>query len=180
MIRKATIDDAPRIAEIHVTSWKATYRGIVPDDYLETLDVNRRKEVWRELCSNERSPVYVAGHADRILGFCHISASRDSNCEGSAEITSIYVDPSNLRRGWGRQLFSAACSFATGQGFGDVTLWVLAENTNARRFYRAMGFFPDGATKTQDRPGFQLNEIRYRRVLTGDTRGWMAVSGSVS
>lgn len=166
MIRQATINDAPRIAEIHVDSWRVTYRGIVPDDYLAALDVNKREEAWKERSSNESAPVYVACNADRIIGFCHISASRDTGTEGTSEITSIYIDPANLRNGYGRELFSAAFTFAIRQGYRDVTLWVLIENKVARQFYQAMGFFPDGATKTEDRPGFQFNEIRYRRELT--------------
>jgi hypothetical protein len=36
-IREAQIDDAVALAGIHVDSWRTTYAGIVPDDYLASL-----------------------------------------------------------------------------------------------------------------------------------------------
>lgn len=165
MIRQATIEDAPRIAEIHVDSWRSTYRGIVPDDFLAALDVKKREEAWKKLCSNERSPVYVACHANRIIGFCHVSASGDRDAEATAEINSIYMDPAHIRHGYGSKLLAAALSFALEQGCTVVTLWVLNENTIAKEFYRVMGFQPDGATKTEGRQ-FKFNEVRYRINLS--------------
>ena len=162
MIRQATIHDAPRIAEIHVASWRATYRGLVPDMWLASLSVSEREVVWKEFCSNEGGPVYVACDGEQIFGFCHIAASRDLAAERTAEITSIYIDPGSLRNGHGRLLFSEALSYACTQGFREVTLWVLMENQVARQFYEAMGLHPDGATKTEGR----LSEVRYRGDLT--------------
>jgi len=162
MIRQATIEDAPRIAEIHVASWRATYRGIVPDSWLASLSVREREVIWKEFCSNEGAPVYVACEGEHIVGFCHIAASRDPCAERTAEITSIYIDPGSLRNGHGRLLLSEALSFACTQGFREVTLWVLMENRVARQFYEAMGLHPDGATKTEGR--LRLNEVRYRET----------------
>jgi hypothetical protein len=50
-------------------------------------------------------------------------------------------------------------------GYGQVTLWVLASNARARRFYEAAGLRPDGAVKVDDSRGFALSEVRYRRSL---------------
>jgi RimJ/RimL family protein N-acetyltransferase len=43
-------------------------------------------------------------------------------------------------------------------------LWVLRDNTRARRFYERAGFAPDGATDVLDRLG-GVTEVRYRRAL---------------
>jgi RimJ/RimL family protein N-acetyltransferase len=50
-------------------------------------------------------------------------------------------------------------------GFREVTLWVLEGNDRARRFYERWRFEPDGSTKTDERFGFPISEIRYRRSL---------------
>ena len=45
--RPATIDDARVIAQVHVDTWRTTYAGIVPDDYLRDLSYERRERQWQ-------------------------------------------------------------------------------------------------------------------------------------
>ena len=49
MIRPATVDDAAAVAHVHVSSWRSTYRGLMPDAVLDSLSVERRAEFWREV-----------------------------------------------------------------------------------------------------------------------------------
>jgi hypothetical protein len=44
LIRRAEPRDAAGIAHVHVASWRTTYRGIVPDSYLDALDEPERAE----------------------------------------------------------------------------------------------------------------------------------------
>lgn len=161
MIRAATIDDALRIAEIQVASWRAIYQGLIPKSYLRALNVERREELWRKLAGNPLSPLLLACEGPRVIGFCHVCATRDDDVKNAAEITSIYLDPQDWQRGHGRALCNAALRFARKRGFECVTLWVLVGNTSAQSFYEAMGFRPDGASKREDTGDFTLNEIRY-------------------
>ena len=46
-IRPATSGDAPGIARVQVLTWQQTYRGILPDPFLDGLDVERSAESWR-------------------------------------------------------------------------------------------------------------------------------------
>lgn len=51
------------------------------------------------------------------------------------------------------------------RGFDAVTLWVLEDNWDARRFYEKYGFQLDGGTRRY--PRTQVPEVRYRfRLLT--------------
>ncbi len=45
-VRIATSSDAPKIAHIHVETWRAAYRGQIPDAVLDGLDVERRTVFW--------------------------------------------------------------------------------------------------------------------------------------
>jgi len=45
-----------------------------------------------------------------------------------------------------------------------VVLWVLRDNSRARRFYERAGFAPDGVTDVLERLG-GVTEVRYRRAL---------------
>jgi RimJ/RimL family protein N-acetyltransferase len=60
---------------------------------------------------------------------------------------------------------TAALGLPTELGYLQVTLWVLDGNARARRFYEAAGFHPDGAVEEDDRSGFALREVRYRKEL---------------
>jgi hypothetical protein len=47
VIRVAQLGDAERIGAIQVRAWQATYRGVMPDAYLDELDVDDRAAYWR-------------------------------------------------------------------------------------------------------------------------------------
>ena len=46
----------------------------------------------------------------------------------------------------------------------DVSLCVLAENVRARRFYRRLGFSPDGCDGVDTMGGVDVAEVRYLRA----------------
>ncbi|GGT26686.1 GNAT family N-acetyltransferase [Nonomuraea spiralis] len=45
-IRQATSADAGAIAEVHVRSWQAAYRGLVPQDHLDGMNAAARRPAW--------------------------------------------------------------------------------------------------------------------------------------
>lgn len=49
LIRPARMADADAIARVHVDSWRTTYPGIVPDDYLATMSYEQRSGVWQRI-----------------------------------------------------------------------------------------------------------------------------------
>lgn len=46
-IRPALDSDARTIAQVHVNSWRAAYRGIFTDEYLAALSIDEREQMWR-------------------------------------------------------------------------------------------------------------------------------------
>ena len=72
-------------------------------------------------------------------------------------------DPVTL--GVGGELMSAALSSLRSAGFTTATLWVLADNDRAIRFYERAGWRADGAEQSADIMGVQLSEIRYTTKL---------------
>jgi ribosomal protein S18 acetylase RimI-like enzyme len=164
-VRIATASDAPRIAKIHVETWRAAYRGQIPDSILNALDVERRTVFWRERIAQERGSVLVAEEGGSVTGFCDLIPSRDKDADPGtvAEIAAIYILPQHWRKGAGRALCQSALAEARKRGCQAVTLWVLASNGAARRFYEAMDFSLDGATKTEwTTDGSELHEVRFR------------------
>jgi hypothetical protein len=45
-VRRAELRDAAGIAAVHVASWQEAYRGLLPQEYLESLSVRDRIETW--------------------------------------------------------------------------------------------------------------------------------------
>jgi len=45
-IRKANIDDIRVISKIYVDTWKTTYNGLVPDNFLNELSYEEAENKW--------------------------------------------------------------------------------------------------------------------------------------
>ena len=164
VIRLANSSDVGDIARLHVKAWQSAYRGHMPDAYLDALEPFQRVALWSKAIAQPGTFVLAAEEQRAIVGFCSLLPSRDADASPAvAEITAIYVDPARVRSGVGSSLIEAALEIARTKSFVEVTLWVLTGNLSARAFYEARGFEPDGTTKTEQRPGFSIHEIRYRR-----------------
>lgn len=167
-VRPATIADAPSVARVHVESWRSAYGGLVPNEYIDSLTIDRRREVWEEILGNASADqgLLVLEASDSIVGFCHFSPTRDDDAPpGTGEITAIYLLSSHWGRGGGSLLLAEASQALTAAGFERATLWVLEGNERAQRFYSRHGWHPDGSTKVEDRGPFRLREVRYVRSL---------------
>ena len=150
-IRPATIDDARQIAEVHVGSWRHAYRGMLPDAVLDRRSADDREGTWRAAFADETTGALVAEDDGRIVGFTSFGPSRDGDAsERTAEILTIYVEPSTMGRGIGRELLAAASASLRDRGFERATLWVLEANERARRFYEREGWRWDGTVDRHD------------------------------
>ncbi len=173
-VRRAVESDAGQIVSIQVRGWQWAYRGQVPDSYLDGMDNEREK---REARRRERLAIqdgeertWVAERGERILGFAVTGPSRDEDASAAiAELFAIYVDPHTARQGIGNRLLAQAVDDLRRRGNQGATLWVLAGNDRARRFYEHNGWTADGVTKVESRWDFDLHEVRYG--ITLDTAG---------
>jgi len=165
-IRRATPDDAPLLARAQVEAWHKAYRGIVPDAYLQSFSIKRRTECFRQSLATNSEETYVAEVANQVVGFLTLGKCRDSDVDPktTGEIWGIYLSPEHWRKGVGRFLSEQGETMLASRGFSVATLWVLEANDQARRFYEAVGFEPDGATK-EVKLGAPLTAIRYRKKL---------------
>jgi ribosomal protein S18 acetylase RimI-like enzyme len=167
-VRKATAQDASAIAFVHVRSWQVAYRGHMPDEFLDGLDVEKRTKMWRELTQEPDKIIFVAEDREgNIVGFSALGPSRDADANpNTAEVAAIYVHPEKWKKGIGRALLSASLDQVRTREFDQITLWVLEANQRARSFYEAFGFVQDGAMKDDDQwKNFAIREVRYRLDL---------------
>jgi len=162
MIRLAEQRDVKLIADVHVRSWQAVYRGHMPDDYLDNLSVVRRAEYWANSLRRDPGGIAVADAQAGIVGFVALDALLDDDAEqDTGEIIAIYLDPANWRHGLGRALMMWSSETARARHWTKMTLWVLRENIQARSFYEALRWKANGKIRTETFGGAELTEIRY-------------------
>ena len=76
-VRPASVRDAKAIAEINASSSRAAYQGLVPDDQLGTLSIDKRQQFWRDAIEFMEPQVQVATQGDKVVGFVGFDRSRD-------------------------------------------------------------------------------------------------------
>lgn len=168
-IRSATSADARAIAEIHVAGWRTAYRDMMPDAFLAALSVDRREDGWHSAIAGGMPRILVAVESGRVVGWIAFDRCRDSDQpRDTGEIWALYVGPEYISRGVGRSLWLAAQAALVAAGFRRVTLWVLAANERACRFYQTAGFIEDPSSRRPTEfDGFSLDEIRLVSAVAG-------------
>ena len=166
-IRAAKAEDSQAIADIHVSGWKAAYRGVVPDQHLRSLSVEKRRAYWLSAIEKGEPLVRVAAGTSGVTGWVAFGPSRDGDAQPhTGEIWAIYVSPLMWAQGIGRHLMTGALGEMRSMGFETATLWVLAKNERACLFYAHAGFVPEEASmKTVSIGGAALQEVRYWKEL---------------
>jgi len=151
--------DRAAIGRIYCEAWKAAYRGLVPDEFLDSLtDENCMPPPGK--VSDGSCLVYESdGNAVGLVSF---GPGRES--ENIAEIRTIYVLPEKWRGGIGAELLAAALNELKGRGHDRVFLWTLEGNVRARRFYERRGMQHTRFRKIKI-AGKLLTECRYEIVI---------------
>jgi ribosomal protein S18 acetylase RimI-like enzyme len=166
LIRAARPADARPIAAVHVATWRDAYAGLLPDDVLAGLDTGERAHRWRDRLAAPAAGTFVLVFEQdgRVGGFVSGGPSRDQFPGG--EVYAIYVDPACQGRGAGTRLLTGAARHLAEAHFTDASLWVLASNHPARRFYESQGWRSDGTEQPWTHPGGNaVMEVRYVRAL---------------
>jgi GNAT superfamily N-acetyltransferase len=169
-VRRADVADAAQIALVHVRSWQAAYRGLLPQGLLDQLDPEARAGRWQRILREldwSAAGAHVSVLDGQVCGFAHFGPSRDAADERRrvGEVVAIYLLPEAWGRGLGRDLMASALSGLAAAGYGSAMLWVLDGNARARRFYARGGWREDGGVKQDEILGARVTEVRYARGL---------------
>ncbi|QFU91515.1 GNAT family N-acetyltransferase [Amycolatopsis sp. YIM 10] len=165
LIRPAGTGDELGVATVHVRSWQAAYRGLLPDAYLDGLRPEDRAAGYNFGTSDpERIRPIVAVDGDTVRGFAAFGPSRDNTDGTDGELYAIYVHPGHWGGGYGRALITEARRLLA-QRYQQAILWVLVGNDQARRFYLADGWADEGTRRTDEMFGVTVDETRFRRTL---------------
>ena len=173
------------LSRIHALAWHAAYSGIVPQEYLD-----------REITPDRWIPFFQTGfqegtHQGLLLlrdgqavcaGCCgpvRLSAGQDGSIcafdstdyAGWGEVISLYTLPGETGRGFGSLLLEEMVRQLKRAGYPGCLLYVLRENSGARRFYERHGFSWDGSqVAIPFPPDHVCTDLRYIRPLTGEAQ----------
>jgi GNAT superfamily N-acetyltransferase len=162
-VRDAAPGDGRRFEEVRVAGWRAAYRGIIADEFLDALTVEdarvEQREAW--LAAPPPGQVFLVAELDgEAVGGAILLPVRDDDLDDAAELAALYVDPDRRYGGIGTALLLA--------GFERMpqplhVLWTLEGNAAGRRFYERHGFRPDGRRAPAERLPGSPTEVRYTR-----------------
>jgi GNAT superfamily N-acetyltransferase len=167
-VRHATPDDAAAIERIRVDTWRATYRGLMPDVLMDRLEPvpDRRLRTMSMMPPDQFA--LVAEDDGTVIGYCFGGRGRSDTERYPGEVYAIYVWPLFQGRGAGRAMLTTATEELVRRGWNAMLIWVLRENAPARGFYERMGgsFFRD---EEREIDGVRITESGY---------GWADISRS--
>jgi len=153
--------DALELAQVHVAAWRETYRGLLPDSYLNAMSVEIHARRWRWSLSRPREGevVLAAAERDRLVGYA--AAGRGRGDPSEAEVATLYLLRAAQGRGLGRALLASTARVLAAQGAHALLISVLRDNLSARGFYEHLGGIAE-APRVEPGPGGVLHEVAYR------------------
>lgn len=127
-------DDFQAIAQIYLTTWRATYTGLFDQTFLDglTTAVWHPDQQWQRMFLAETD-------AGELVGVCTYGPSRTSELADWGEVYAIYILPAYQHRGLGPRLLTAALDQLK-RRYRTAYLWVLRNNVSAVHFYLEQGF----------------------------------------
>jgi GNAT superfamily N-acetyltransferase len=172
-LRDATPADAHAVATLLVKSWRAAYRGLLPDDVLAGLSVPDRERFWSNALTARapRTDAVVATISGAVVGFAATGpplVAAECADPDVGDLHVLYLDPDVWRCGIGTRLHDTALDRLRSCGFTRAGLWVLDTNDRAVRFYLRRGWTDTGRRQVDRGPGgTELRERRFHRGLEG-------------
>lgn len=149
MIRRATIDDASRIAELLIFTKRLHYRTIFQNDKVSFGEM-QVYPLAKSYIDNPTELEKIWVYDDEFVkGMIHLSEN---------QIVELYVEPFFQNQGIGSKLVNYAvelwnCDF----------LWVLEKNTKAIQFYQRHGFEITGEKQYEE--GTTEYIVKMRRYI---------------
>lgn len=153
-LREGKAEDAEQKGFVHFTSWKETYTGLMPNEYLDNLKLENCINIARKYPQN----TLVAIVNDQVVGFSGYleDSTKNASIKPSSEIMAIYLLNRYQKKGIGYALMQESLKRVTKN---NVILFVLEQNLNAINFYKKIGFEFTGHKIIQPVLGGELVEI---------------------
>ena len=141
-----TEEDAYGIEYVAAHSWKETYTGLLPDEYLNNRIINIINKVERrkEFIRTYNGKYIGAKDKDKVIGILAISTPQEEKYKEYGHLEAIYVLKEYHGYGIGKELFKIAVNELKKMGFNKMQLECM-EGNDTINFYKKY----DGIVESQ-------------------------------
>lgn len=149
-VRQVGPEMAQVVSGVFAASWKAAYRGIISDSYLDGMPEDRWVGFLQDGLTSGEFICLAAVAADRLLGAAVMRGGGLEKLPEHGELSCLYVLSGEMGRGVGSLLLERVLEEMRMRGLKHCALNVLEDNARAIAFYRRRGFTRmDISTKTE-------------------------------
>ena len=140
IIRKKERKDCKDIAHIVTVVWNETYKGIVPDEFLNNLYTNEEQRAI-DLFNNfdeENNHQFVLEVDNKVVGFVNVGITDDTSYSKCGEIYSLYIINGYKGYGYGKKLIKVGINELREIGCNKMLIGCLQGNPS-NEFYKHIG-----------------------------------------
>ena len=135
-IRKKARKDCAEVAHVVTVAWNETYRGIVPNEFLDNLYNNeeeRAKNSYNKFDEKENHQ-YVLEVDDKVVGFINVGSTDETDYDNCGEIHAVYIINGYKGYGFGKKLIEAGINELKEMNFDKMVIGCLVGNPS-NEFY---------------------------------------------
>ena len=136
IIRDVVYEDIDNIAKLYISNWKETYKGLLSEDYLNSLTKEYAVEKWNKYIKSENR-IFVAYEGNEFLGF--VASKKDDDKPNYWYLDSLHITKNSRGKGIGTKLIYRVGQYALKSGYKGMSICIVKGNDNAKRIYEKLG-----------------------------------------
>ena len=140
LIRRRKREDCKSIANIVTISWNETYKGIVPEWFLDELKNNEEKRAKKSYDEFDKinNNQLVLEVDNKVVGFVNYGISEDEEYQNCGEIFALYIIAKYKGNGFGRKIVEEVKKEFKLQSINKMIIACLKGNPS-NEFYKHIG-----------------------------------------
>ena len=142
-LKKASLEDAAKIARARILVWRETYTGIYPEEMLVNYDLEAYALHDRQRISQPEENYYLFLDGEECVGYFSFGPYHHGKYKDfSLCLNHLYIRKSHQKMGLGKEAFHTVRNYCREQGIDKFFCGCNANNFPAVAFYRYMGGVP--------------------------------------
>ncbi len=130
--------DIEAVSIIYTINWKSTYKGILPNSFLDEMTYIHSAEKWLTYINTAGKGGFVAvNESSEIIGFAAYKPSNEFN--NVLLLDSLHISPTAQGRGIGKKLIFKVGSYALDYGYSKMSICIVKGNDRAEKIYTHLG-----------------------------------------